>query len=157
MSDKQVIQWLKSVFGFGWQSDLALHSSYWAVWQSPARVCVPGDPQNWMKQVKNNVLCRTPEERGSGFAIAIFKASRAKTKKSLLATHLQKYTCNSKWYELIHACLRPPRSQVPNVNCATVRKLVGCSFKHDSRIALPACQQHYMCVYSLYFLFLHII
>ena len=114
MSDKQVIQWLKSAFCFGRQSDLALHSSYWAVWQSPARVQGPtGDAQlgsnGWkiMHCVWHGCGSgRTPGERGSGFGLPFSRhhvqtKKKKKKKKSLLATHLQKYTCTSKWWAFI--------------------------------------------------------
>ena len=88
---------------------------------SPAWVRVPaGDRHNLFERVENNELCRhgcgsgrTPGELGSGFAIAIFKASRAKktSKKNIINdTSTNIYLQNDKHLYFIwaHSCVLVP-------------------------------------------------
>ena len=73
--------------------------------QSPAQVT----HTIWMKQVKNNGLCRTPVRIGSdawrtqiGFCDCHFQGMHFK----MISIYVS--------YELIHARLRPPRTPIPH-------------------------------------------
>ena len=112
------------------------------VWQSPAWVRVPSGTQweahiIWMKGVKNNVAycvghgCwsgRTPGERGSGFAMAMFKVAKKK-RKSLLVTRLQNMppfqNDNKLYFIWAYSCSRLPRAPTPHASLLSFLKIAS--------------------------------
>ena len=74
--------------------------------------------------VKNNVLCWTQIgldtwRYGSGFTIAILKAS------IIISIHIS--------YELIHACLRPPRPPIAHAGLFSFLKISSVQFSFGHR------------------------